>query len=160
MRALSATCPEVEVVVVGDALEAPFTWLAERRLDVALAGIGENGHLAFNDPPADFETDKPYLVVELDEACRRQQLNEGWFSSLGSVPMKAISMSIKQIMKSKNIICSVPDKRKAQAVKDCVEKPVSNMHPASVLQRHPSCYLYLDEASASLLEHAEKIAVK
>ncbi|MFC4871626.1 glucosamine-6-phosphate deaminase [Negadavirga shengliensis] len=134
--------------------------ISRQPVDVALAGIGENGHLAFNDPPADFETDRPYLVVELDEACRRQQMNEGWFSSLESVPKKAISMSIKQIMKSKNIICSVPDKRKAQAVKDCVEKPVSHMHPASILQRHPSCYLYLDEASASLLEHAEKIAVK
>ncbi|GEO07528.1 glucosamine-6-phosphate deaminase [Segetibacter aerophilus] len=117
-------------------------------IDVALVGIGENGHLAFNDPPADFNTEDPYLVVELDEACRRQQLNEGWFESLDVVPRKAISMSINQIMKSKNIICSVPDERKATAVKNTVEQAVSNLYPASILQTHPDCTLYLDRASA------------
>ncbi len=120
-------------------------------IDVALVGIGENGHLAFNDPPADFETEKPYLVVDLDEACRKQQLGEGWFPDLEAVPRQAISMSIHQIMKSKKIICSVPDKRKANAVKSCLENKVSPEFPASILQDHPDCALYLDEAAASLL---------
>lgn len=121
-------------------------------IDVALVGIGENGHLAFNDPPADFDTDEPYLVVDLDHACRMQQFNEGWFTTFEAVPAQAISMSIRQIMKSKSIICSVPDERKAKAVKDCVKNSVSNLFPASILQEHGNCLLYLDEASASLLD--------
>jgi glucosamine-6-phosphate deaminase len=119
-------------------------------VDVVLCGIGENGHLAFNDPPADFETESPYLVVELDEACRKQQFGEGWFPSLEAVPKQAISMSIKQIMKTKYVICAVPETRKAQAVKDCLNGVVSNLHPASILQNHPHCTVYLDKASASL----------
>ena len=125
--------------------------ISRHPIDVALVGIGENGHLAFNDPPADFETEKPYLVVDLDLPCRMQQMNEGWFENLEQVPKQAISMSIKQILKSKHILCSVPDKRKAQAVKDCLENEISNLYPASILQKHPSCVVYLDEASASLL---------
>ncbi|HET6384452.1 MAG TPA: glucosamine-6-phosphate deaminase [Armatimonadota bacterium] len=121
-------------------------------IDVAFVGIGENGHLAFNDPPADFETETPYLLVTLDEACRRQQLGEGWFPSLEAVPMQAISMSIRQIMKSKAIVCCVPDLRKAAAVKACIEGPVSPEAPASILQRHPETSMYLDEGSASLLK--------
>lgn len=121
-------------------------------IDVALVGIGENGHLAFNDPPADFETDRPYLIADLDRQCRQQQVNEDWFASVDEVPKQAISMSVKQIMLSKHIICSVPGKRKAQAVKDCTEGEVSNLHPASILQNHSQCYLYLDTASASLLQ--------
>lgn len=120
-------------------------------IDVALVGIGENGHLAFNDPPADFETEEPYLIVDLDQACRAQQLNEGWFPNLDAVPAQAISMSIRQIMKSNAIICSVPDERKAKAVRDCLKNPVSNLFPASILQEHKSCKLYLDPASASLI---------
>ncbi len=120
-------------------------------IDVALVGIGENGHLAFNDPPADFETEQPYIIVTLDEPCRRQQLNEGWFPQLSDVPQQAISMSIKQIMKSTAIICSVPDERKATAVKNSLENTVSNLFPASILQTHPQCHFFLDEASASLL---------
>jgi glucosamine-6-phosphate deaminase len=120
-------------------------------IDVAFVGIGENGHLAFNDPPADFETEIPYIVVELDEACRKQQLGEGWFPSLEAVPTKAISMSVKQILKSKAIICSVPDLRKAQAVKDTIENHVSNLFPATALQLHPDCTCFLDTDSASLL---------
>jgi glucosamine-6-phosphate deaminase len=120
-------------------------------IDVALVGVGENGHLAFNDPPADFDTDRPYLVVDLDEQCRKQQLAEGWFDSLDEVPKQAISMSVKQIMKSKTIICSVPDSRKAMAVKNCLVKTVDNKYPASILRFHPSCFYYLDQASASLL---------
>jgi glucosamine-6-phosphate deaminase len=120
-------------------------------IDVALIGIGENGHLAFNDPPADFETTEPYIIVELDEACRKQQLGEGWFASIEDVPRRAISMSVKQIMQSKNIICSVPDSRKAVAVKNCFEQPVSNLFPSSILQLHSNCTCYLDEPSAALL---------
>lgn len=120
-------------------------------IDVALVGIGENGHLAFNDPPADFSTKEPYIIVELEEQCRMQQFNEGWFESVLDVPTRAISMSINQICKSKDIICSVPDARKAKAVKDCLEGPVSNLFPASILQLHPSCTYYLDKFSSSLL---------
>lgn len=130
--------------------------IARHPIDVALVGIGENGHLAFNDPPADFETDVPYIIVELDEACRKQQLGEGWFKSFEEVPRRAISMSVKQILKSKQIICSVPDKRKAKAVKDCVEHPVSNLFPASILQSHSGCTLFLDTASSSLLTQNRK----
>ena len=125
--------------------------IVQHPIDIALAGIGENGHLAFNDPPADFETEQPYIIVELDDACRQQQMNEGWFNSMDEVPQKAISMSIKQIMKSKNIICSVPDKRKAIAVKNCFESSVSNLYPASILKTHNDCIVYLDEDSAALL---------
>ncbi len=124
-------------------------------IDVALVGIGENGHLAFNDPPADFETEEPYIVVDLDEDCRRQQLGEGWFTSLDEVPGKAISMSVKQIMKSKAIICSVPDDRKAKAVENCFTKEVSNLYPASILRLHRECDCYLDEASASRLDRTK-----
>jgi len=118
-------------------------------IDLALAGIGENGHLAFNDPPADFEIEDPYIVVTLDALCRKQQLGEGWFKSIEDVPTQAISMSIKQILKSKNIICSVPDERKAMAVANTLKNPVSKDYPASILQLHANCTLYLDELSAS-----------
>lgn len=120
-------------------------------VDVALVGIGENGHLAFNDPPANFETEDSYIVVELDALCRKQQLGEGWFESLERVPHRAISMSIRQIMKSKYIICSVPDDRKALAVKNSIEQSISNLHPATILQNHSECFVFLDKASASLL---------
>ena len=125
--------------------------IAEQTIDAGFVGIGENGHLAFNDPPADFETQDPYIVVDLDEACRRQQVGEGWFKSIEQVPRQAISMSIQQIMKAKNILCIVPDQRKAEAVKSTLELEVSPLRPASILQRHPSSYLYLDRESASLL---------
>lgn len=125
--------------------------IGEHPIDVAFIGIGENGHLAFNDPPADFDTPQPYLVVDLDEACRRQQLGEGWFPTLDDVPTQAISMSIRQILKSHKIVCSVPDARKAQAVQSAVEGPVTPEAPASMLQRHERTTLYLDEPAASLL---------
>lgn len=125
--------------------------ISRHPIDVALVGVGENGHLAFNDPPADFHTETPYLIVNLDEPCRLQQMGEGWFDSLEQVPLQAISMSVKQIMKSKHIICSVPDERKAQAVKDSLEREVNPIYPASILQQHPHCEFYLDKASASLL---------
>ena len=136
--------PEAECVWLGDVI-------SHSPIDVALVGIGENGHLAFNDPPADFETDEPYIIVNLDDACRRQQFGEGWFKTIDDVPRQAISMSIRQIMKSNAIICSVPDERKGVAVRNCVKNPVSNMFPASILQQHPHCTLYLDRASAKLL---------
>jgi glucosamine-6-phosphate deaminase len=121
-------------------------------INVALIGIGENGHLAFNDPPADFGTQEPYHVVTLDEACRRQQLGEGWFDSIHDVPSQAISMSIAQIMKSRAIVCSVPDRRKAAAVQRAVQDPVTPDMPASILQQHPNVTLHLDSASAELLD--------
>ncbi|MEX2591768.1 MAG: glucosamine-6-phosphate deaminase [Anditalea sp.] len=139
------THPEKECQRLGEII-------SKHPIDVALVGIGENGHLAFNDPPADFKTEKPYLVVDLDKPCRMQQLNEGWFETLEDVPKQAISMSIQQILKSKHIICSVPDERKAKAVKNCLENETSNLHPASILQEHSDCSIYLDKASSSLLK--------
>lgn len=130
-------------------LSALISWYT---IDVAFVGIGENGHLAFNDPPADFDTQQPYLRVDLDEQCRKQQLGEGWFATLNDVPAQAISMSIQQILKSDAIICSVNDLRKAEAVKNCLEGPVNNMHPASILQTHGNCHFVFDTAAASLLE--------
>ncbi len=129
---------------VGEALRAA-------PVDVAFVGIGENGHLAFNDPPADFETEEPYLIVELDEACVRQQVGEGWFANTSEVPRQAISMSVRQILKAKEIICVAPDARKARAVKLCFEGEISPMAPASILRTHPATTIYLDKESASLL---------
>lgn len=126
--------------------------LASSRVDVAFLGIGENGHLAFNDPPADFDTVEPYIVVALDRACREQQVAEGWFQSLDDVPTKAISMSIRQILNSKEIVAMVPGKRKAQAVVACFEGEIGPNAPASALRWHPSATVFLDIDSASLLD--------
>lgn len=120
-------------------------------IDVTFAGIGENGHLAFNDPPADFEIDDPYIIVNLDEPCRRQQVGEGWFADIADVPMQAISMSIRQILKSRTILSVVPDARKASAAKSCFEGEISRMVPASVLRTHANTTIYLDRQSASML---------
>jgi len=136
--------PESSIRIVGKKLQA-------KPVDIAFAGIGENGHLAFNDPPANFETDEPYLIVELDDACRQQQVNEGWFAELKDVPRKAISMSVRELMRAKEIIVPVPDTRKAQAVKLCLEGEVSPMVPASILRNHVNTTLYLDHDSAALL---------
>lgn len=125
--------------------------ISQHKIDVALVGIGENGHLAFNDPPADFDVEDPFIIVDLDHDCRMQQLGEGWFKTIDDVPRRAISMSIKQICKSEHIICSVPDKRKATAVKNSLEEKVSNLVPASILQLHNNCVFYLDKLSSSLL---------
>ena len=125
--------------------------ISKHPIDVAFVGIGENSHLAFNDPPADFETEEAYLVVILNEVCRRQQMGEGWFSNISDVPEKAISMSIKQIIKSKAIICSVPDLRKAETVKKTVEGSISPAIPASIMWRHEAAWLFLDKDSASML---------
>lgn len=128
-------------------------------VDLAFVGFGENGHLAFNDPPADFTTEKPYLIVHLDDVTRRQQVGEGWFADISEVPKQAISMSIRQIMKSKEILAIVPDARKAQAVKGCLEGEVSPMAPASILRAHPAATIYLDRASAALLTPATVAAI-
>jgi glucosamine-6-phosphate deaminase len=125
--------------------------IAQHPIDVAFVGIGENGHLAFNDPPADFRTKKPYLIVDLSEASRRQQVGEGWFASIDEVPRQAISMSVHQIMKSRAIVCAVPDLRKAAAVKAALTGPVTPEVPSSILQRHDQATVYLDPDSASLL---------
>jgi glucosamine-6-phosphate deaminase len=130
--------------------------ISQQPIDAAFVGIGENGHLAFNDPPADFETHQPYLVVNLDEACRQQQVGEGWFSSIDEVPRQAISMSIQQIMKAREVICIVPDQRKAQAVRDCLKLEVSPLHPASILRKHPRATFYLDRESAALLNESRE----
>ncbi len=123
-------------------------------VDAAFVGIGENGHLAFNDPPADFAIEMPYIIVSLDEACRRQQFGEGWFPAFQDVPARAISMSIRQIMKAKQILCTVPERRKSQAVKACLEGAVGPLVPASILRTHPDCCLYLDREAASQLSPA------
>jgi glucosamine-6-phosphate deaminase len=123
-------------------------------IDVAFAGMGENGHLAFNDPPADFETEEPYLIVNLDETCRRQQVGEGWFADISEVPRQAISMSVRQILKAREIISVVPDERKARAVKVCIEGPIGPMAPASILRNHSATMVYLDRESASLLSRS------
>ena len=136
--------PHQECLRLGDII-------TKHPIDVALIGIGENGHLAFNDPPADFETEQPYIIVELDEKCRAQQMGEGWFATLEQIPQRAISMGIRQIMKSECLIVSVPDKRKAEAVKNALEGKVTNMCPASILQKHKSCKIFLDADAASLL---------
>ncbi|MBP3193969.1 glucosamine-6-phosphate deaminase [Natronogracilivirga saccharolytica] len=129
--------------------------IKEHPIDVALIGIGENAHLAFNDPPADFDTTDPYIIVELDEACRNQQMNEGWFKNIEDVPRKAISMSINHILLSDEIVCSVPDERKAPAVKNSFEREITNLYPASVLQKHNNCTVFLDRESASLLSDSQ-----
>ncbi len=125
--------------------------LASAAVDIEFLGIGENGHIAFNDPPADFEAEEPYLVVNLDEACRRQQVGEAWFADISQVPTQALSMSVKQILKAKEILAVVPDTRKAQALKACFEGEISPMAPASILRRHPNATIYLDQKSAALL---------
>jgi glucosamine-6-phosphate deaminase len=140
--------PQVECGRVGEII-------GRHPIDVAFVGIGENGHLAFNDPPADFETEEPYIVVQLDEACRRQQLGERWFSALDDVPRQAISMSVRQIMRSRAIICTVPDERKATAVRNAVEGEITPDVPASILQRHERCTLFLDRPAASRLQAAQ-----
>jgi glucosamine-6-phosphate deaminase len=132
--------------------------ISRETIDAAFVGIGENGHLAFNDPPADFHTQEPYLIVELDEACRRQQVGEGWFETVSDVPVQAISMSIKQILKARQVLCVVPDRRKARAVRDCLELEVSPLHPASILQRHARTTIYLDTESAALLKSTSRAA--
>jgi glucosamine-6-phosphate deaminase len=128
--------------------------ISERPVDIAFVGIGENGHLAFNDPPADFETEQPYIVVVLDEACRRQQVAEGWFANLEEVPKQAISMSVRQVLKAKEIVAVVPGARKAEAIKACFDGAISPAAPSSILRNHSNTTVYLDNESAALLSPA------
>lgn len=128
--------------------------IASKPVDIAFLGIGENGHIAFNDPPADFQTEEPYIVVELDEACRQQQVGEAWFADISQVPKQAISMSVQQILKAKELLAVVPDSRKAKAVQLCFEGEISPTAPASILRTHPDATIYLDKSSASLLSAA------
>jgi glucosamine-6-phosphate deaminase len=138
----------------GEVVRRVSAALTTAPIDIAFVGIGENGHLAFNDPPADFETNEPYLIVNLDEACRLQQVGEAWFTDISQVPKQAISMSVRQILKTKEILAVVPDSRKAQAVKACFEGEISPMAPASILRTHPNATIYLDKNSAALLSTA------
>jgi glucosamine-6-phosphate deaminase len=136
--------PAEVIAKVGAALKAA-------PIDVAFVGIGENGHLAFNDPPADFETNEPFILVRLDEACRKQQVSEGWFTALTEVPKRAITMSVSQILKAKKIFCIVPEARKAAAVRACFTGLISPLAPASILRTHPDVTVFLDEESSALL---------
>jgi len=142
---LDGTQPPAEVIarVTSEIRKAP--------IDIAFVGVGENGHLAFNDPPADFDTKESFIVVDLDEDCRRQQLGEGWFPTLEDVPRQALSMTIHQIMQSDQILCIAPDARKAKAIQACFGGEVSPLAPASILQRHPDATIYLDKESSALL---------
>ncbi len=126
--------------------------MRDRPLDIALVGIGENGHLAFNDPPADFETTAPYIVVELDDACRRQQVGEGWFSDVAAVPERAISASINFILSAGWISCIVSGRRKMEAVRRCFTGDISPLAPASALRRHTDTVVWLDRHAAALLD--------
>ncbi|HXJ86608.1 MAG TPA: glucosamine-6-phosphate deaminase [Candidatus Binatia bacterium] len=143
----------------GASVQETSRQLASAPIDIAFLGVGENGHIAFNDPPADFNTEEPYIIVNLDEACRQQQVGEAWFADISQVPKQAISMSARQILKAREILAVVPDKRKAEAVKACFEGEISPMAPASILRRHPNATVYLDTNSASLLGPTLKSAI-
>ncbi len=135
-----------------EAIEQLDAEISKVVIDVAFIGIGENGHIAFNDPPADFETEKPYLIIKLDEVCRHQQLGEGWFPTMDDVPTHAVSMSVRQIMKSRVIVNTVPDARKAKAVQGAIDGPLTNLCPSSILREHPACFTFLDRDSSALLK--------
>jgi len=135
----------------GDVIARTSKAISESPIDIAFVGIGENGHLAFNDPPADFNTEEPYIIVTLDEACRRQQVGEGWFQNLDAVPRQAISMSVKQVLTAREIIAVVPDARKAEAIKACFGGEITPMAPSSILRTHAITTIYLDKHSALLL---------
>lgn len=119
-------------------------------IDIGLIGIGENGHIAFNDPPADFDTREAYIIVNLDERCKKQQMGEGWFATIDDVPKQAVSMTTYQIMQCKKIVSCVPYKVKAEAVENTLKaKETTNMVPATLLKEHEDFILYLDADSAS-----------
>ncbi len=153
---LLPTAPAKLYYVNGDAPEAFCQEIQQIMdgldIDLAFIGVGENGHIAFNDPPADFETKAAFNIVELDQACRNQQYTEGWFATMDLVPTTALSMTVPRIFSSKGIVNVVPDERKAEAVKAMVEGEITPMCPASILQKHECCAVFLDKASASLLK--------
>lgn len=140
---------------VDEVVRASSAALESGPIDIAFLGIGENGHLAFNDPPANFEVEDPYLVVQLDEACRQQQVGEAWFANISQVPRRAISMSVKQILKAKELLAVVPGHKKADAIKACFNGGVTSMAPASILRTHPNATVYLDRESAALLHSSD-----
>jgi glucosamine-6-phosphate deaminase len=121
-------------------------------IDLALVGIGENAHIAFNDPPADFNTKEAYIVVNLDDNCKKQQVREGWFASVADVPKQAISMTVFQIMESKVIVSAVPKQVKANAIKLTLENDVTPMIPATKLKDHPNVHVFVDQDSASTVK--------
>jgi len=123
--------------------------IREAPIDLGLIGIGENAHIAFNDPPADFVVDEPYIVVNLDENCKKQQVGEGWFPDTAHVPSQAISMSVRQILRCARIISCVPHAVKATAIRKTLEQDVNDLVPATILKTHQDVSLFLDEASAS-----------
>ena len=126
--------------------------IRETPIDLALVGIGENAHIAFNDPPADFDTQEAYITVNLDEACKKQQVGEGWFTQISEVPNQAISMTVYQIMSSKTIISCVPGSRKAAAIRDTLGSPsTTNLIPATKLREHKDWHLFLDQESAKFV---------
>ena len=138
----------------GEVIRSVGKAISASPIDVAFLGIGENGHIAFNDPPADFDTEEPYITVALDHACRLQQVGEGWFKNLDEVPKHAISMSVRQVLKAKEILAVVPDARKAPAIKACFDGEISPMAPSSILRNHPNATVYLDRQSSALLSPA------
>jgi glucosamine-6-phosphate deaminase len=157
-RILDKVQPKQVHYLNGDAADAEAevlryeNLLKEHPVDIACIGIGENGHIAFNDPPvADFNDQKLVKVVELDEACRKQQLGEGWFPTFDDVPTHALSLTIPAIMGCKAISCVVPDERKADAVFNTLNAEISTACPATILRTHADTVLYLDEGSASKL---------
>jgi len=126
--------------------------ICKEPIDLGVIGIGENAHIAFNDPPADFETEEAFICVTLNDTCKQQQVREGWFASTDDVPQFAISMSVHQIMQCRHIISCVPYAVKAKAIKDTLEIPLTNMVPAAMLGKHPDWSLFLDKDSASLID--------
>ena len=154
-RLFSKLSPPPAAVNYLDPLTAEANYgalLADGPIDLACIGIGENGHIAFNDPPvADFKDPKPVKMVELDEACRQQQLGEGWFASIADVPTHAITLTVPSIMNAACISCVVPDERKAAAVKGAVQDAISTACPATILRTHPDCTMWIDTPAASLL---------
>lgn len=142
-----------------DQLEQLSGLLLERPVDLGLIGIGENGHIAFNDPPCDFDTADPYIIVNLSETCKQQQVREGWFAGTADVPRQAVSMSCRQILKCRTIVSAVPHAQKAAAVRDTLySRVVTNTVPATLLKTHPDFHLFLDRDSASLLDDLDRIA--
>lgn len=123
--------------------------IREAPIDVGAIGIGENGHIAFNDPPADFDTEASYKVVNLDARCKQQQVGEGWFATVDDVPKQAISMTVKQIMACESIVSVVPHAVKKEAVKNTLERDVTNLVPATIMKTHPDFNLFLDSESAA-----------
>jgi len=127
--------------------------ISAKPIDLGLIGIGENAHIAFNDPPANFDTEEPYRIVTLDDACKRQQVREGWFPTVDDVPAQAISMSVRQILRCRHIVSVVPLSTKADAIFNTFMGEVDPNVPATILKTHPSWRLFLDKESAAKVYH-------